>query len=89
MGRFTLRQRRPLHLLPARREDRQTHRRRLVSHAINSVRIAAAGKDGISYLTNNISVGIRTSLTSGYEAEILKQTKTHSLQEALVVARTR
>jgi hypothetical protein len=55
----------------------------LAQAAIASVRNTNDGKDGVSYLQNNIAKGIKTPLTRDYEAEILKQTKTHSLQEAL------
>jgi hypothetical protein len=55
----------------------------LAKHAIKSVKKAACGKDGITYLTTNIAVGIKTLLTSAYQAEILKQTNAHSLHEAL------
>ena len=51
--------------------------------AIKSVRKAESGKDGISYLLNAISDGIETPLTTAYKAEILRQTKTESLSEAL------
>jgi hypothetical protein len=51
--------------------------------AIQSVGKAEAGKDGISYLQNAIACGIKTPLTDAYRGEILKQTNTASLQEAL------
>jgi hypothetical protein len=60
----------------------------LAKRAIQSVKTAKAGEDGISYLMNNIGAGVKTPLTTDYEAEILKQTKTHSLQEALAKAKT-
>ena len=43
----------------------------------------AQGKDGISYLRNTIACGIKTLLTLAYKSEILKQTETESLDEAL------
>jgi hypothetical protein len=39
-------------------------------------------RDGISYLYDNIAEGIITPLTPLYEAEILRQTETASLQDA-------
>lgn len=59
----------------------------LARHAIGSVKSAKDGKDGISYLLNNLAAGIKTPLTSNYKAEILKQTKARSLQEALQKAK--
>ena len=55
----------------------------LARHAIQSVKTAEVGRDGISYLMSNVAVGIETPLTSDYEAEILRQTQTESLNEAL------
>jgi hypothetical protein len=55
----------------------------LAQRAIASVKGAQQGEDGISYLMNNIASGIKTKLTPDYEAEILKQTKTSSLEGAL------
>jgi len=55
----------------------------LARHAIQSVKASDEGKDGITYLLDNIAAGIKTPLTSPYKDEILKQTKTKSLQEAL------
>jgi hypothetical protein len=60
----------------------------LAAKAIQSVHAAKEGMDGITYLLNNIAAGIKTARTSEYEAEILKQTKTKSLQEALRRAKT-
>jgi hypothetical protein len=40
------------------------------------------GKDGITYLADNIKNGIHTPLTDGYVAQILAQTDTKSLEEA-------
>ncbi|MCC6796589.1 MAG: N-6 DNA methylase, partial [Candidatus Hydrogenedentes bacterium] len=59
----------------------------LARKAIQSVKAAKDGKDGITYLLNNIAAGIKTPLTADYEAEILKQTQTRSLQEALEYAK--
>ncbi len=55
----------------------------LARMAIQSVKAAKEGMDGITYLKNNLASGVKTKLTADYEAEILKQTKAHSLQEAL------
>jgi len=60
----------------------------LAKYAIQSVKNAEKGKDGISYLMNAIASGIKTPLTPDYEAEILKQTGTKSLREALQKAMT-
>jgi len=51
--------------------------------AIQSVANAGEGLDGISYLMNARACGIETPLTPAYMDEILKQTKTKSLDEAL------
>jgi hypothetical protein len=55
----------------------------LGTRAIQSVKTAAEGKDGITYLMANMAAGIRTPLTPAYEAEILRQTNTQSLEAAL------
>ena len=55
----------------------------LARRAIESVKTAADGKDGISYLMANVAAGIKTPLTHAYETEILRQTNTQSLEEAL------
>ena len=55
----------------------------LAGRAIRSVREAAEGKDGISYLMNAIGCGIETPLTTAYRAEIFKQTEATSLEEAI------
>jgi hypothetical protein len=60
----------------------------LAKQAIQSAKIAEKGKDGISYLMNAIASGIKTPLTPDYDAEILKQTGTGSLQDALQKAMT-
>ena len=59
----------------------------LAEHAIDSVATAPDGKDGISYLANNIAHAIQTPLTDAYRAEILRQTGTSSLTEALLRAK--
>jgi hypothetical protein len=59
----------------------------LAENAIRSVARAPDGKDGISYLADNIEHGICTPLTDSYRAEILRQTGTSSLTEALIQAR--
>ena len=61
----------------------------LARHAIQSVRKADEGKDGLSYLMSAVASGIETRLTPAYTAEILKQTQTNSLSEALRKARDR
>jgi hypothetical protein len=55
----------------------------LAAHAIESVKKLEPGMDGITYLINAIAAGIETPLTPAYKEEILKQTGTHSLEEAL------
>lgn len=60
----------------------------LATKAIQSVKAAKPDMDGITYLMNNLASGIKTKLTPDYEAEILKQTKANSLEEALRKAKT-
>lgn len=55
----------------------------LARRAIQSVHAAEEGKDGITYLTDAIASGIATPLTESYRSQILEQTNTMSLQEAL------
>jgi hypothetical protein len=55
----------------------------LAQHAVESVRKAEAGKDGISYLMRAIASGIDTPLTKSYVTEIQRLTGTESLPEAL------
>lgn len=55
----------------------------LATKAIQSVKAAKEGMDGITYLKNNLAFGVKTKLSADYEAEILKQTKASSLQQAL------
>jgi hypothetical protein len=59
----------------------------LAQLAIESVKKAEAGKDGISYLMRAIASGIDTPLTKSYVAEIQRITRTNSLPEALKKAR--
>ena len=61
----------------------------LARHAIQSVKTADVGKDGISYLMSNLAAGVKTPLTSAYEVEILRQTQTESLDEALIKVKVR
>jgi hypothetical protein len=61
----------------------QPNAEELARHAVQSVKTAEDGKDGISYLMSNIEAGIATPLTPAYRAEILRQTDTASLEEAL------
>lgn len=51
--------------------------------AIDSVGKCGAGKDGVSYLIAAKRCGIDTPLLSEYEAEILRETQTGDLLEAL------
>lgn len=57
----------------------------LASLAIESAKSSAGkqGKDGISYLMNAQRNGIVTPLSPRYEEEILRQTGTNTLEEAL------
>lgn len=55
----------------------------LATKAIQSVKAAKPDMDGITYLKYNLASGIKTKLTADYETEILKQTKTSSLEGAL------
>ena len=59
----------------------------LARRAITSVAPAPPGMDGITYLINAIHCGIDTPLTSEYKAEILKQTVTLTLEDALKQAK--
>ncbi len=56
----------------------------LAKRAIQSVGSAHDGMDGISYLIGNLAAGIVTPLTPAYKAEILRQTNSESLEEALM-----
>jgi hypothetical protein len=55
----------------------------LATRTIQSVKAAKDGMDGISYLMSNLALGIETPLTQVYKAEVLRQTMTETLQEAL------
>jgi hypothetical protein len=55
----------------------------LAERAIRSVATAQAGMDGIGYLLDAINCGIETPLTQEFRREILRQTNTGSLEEAL------
>jgi hypothetical protein len=55
----------------------------LAQCAIESVKKAEAGKDGISYLIRAIASGIETPLSKNYVAEIQRLTGTVSLSKAL------
>ena len=59
----------------------------LAKRAIASVAAAKEGMDGITYLMNAIRSGIETPLTADYKAEILNQTMTLTLEEALKTVR--
>ena len=59
----------------------------LAQAAIDSVRRAPPGKDGISYLRDMRSVGVRTALSIDYEASILARTGTKNLADALHAAK--
>jgi hypothetical protein len=60
----------------------------LAKQAIQSANAAKKGMDGITYLKTNMASGVKTKLTADYEAEILKQTKANTLEEALGKAKT-
>lgn len=60
----------------------------LASRAIKSVGEANLGMDGISYLMSSFRVGIKTPLMKEYKKEILKMTKTLTLNEALQKVRS-
>jgi len=68
--------------LPSGKIDRPSAAE-LGAHAIQSVSKAEPGMDGITYLINAMSAGIKTPLTEGYTEEILRQSGTSSLREAL------
>ncbi len=61
----------------------------LAKKAIASAKLAPAGKDGITYLMEAKRSGIDTPLTAAYQTEILNQTVTITLDEALKEARER
>jgi hypothetical protein len=55
----------------------------LAELAIESARLKRGGRDGISYLMDAKANGIVTPLSEPYEREILRQTETRNLSEAL------
>jgi len=55
----------------------------LAALAIESTHRENDGRDGITYLMNAKRNGIVTPLSKSYEQEILRRTKTHSLEGAL------
>jgi cation transport regulator ChaC len=55
----------------------------LVKLAIESARREGGGRDGISYLMEAKKNGIVTTLSEPYEQEILRQTETRNLPDAL------
>jgi hypothetical protein len=61
---------------------------RLAELAIASVAFAQAGCDGITYLIDAKRNGIMTPLSSAYEKQILRRTKTADLHEALLKLRS-
>jgi hypothetical protein len=63
--------------------------RTLAELAIHSVQTAAPGDDGITYLMDVKRCGVETPLTRGYESEILSQTRTRTLRDAVNQLRSR
>jgi len=61
----------------------------LASRALESVKKADSGKDGISYLIAAIGAGIQTPLTEAYREAILQQSGTQSLDDARMRAAAR
>jgi cation transport regulator ChaC len=61
--------------------------KQLAMLAINSAKSTSGklGKDGINYLLSLKRQGVKTALMDEYEKEILKQTSTNSLQDAIAV----
>jgi len=62
---------------------RRPNPKNLAKRAIKSAREAEVGRDGISYLMLVLKAGIDTPLSRQYESEILKQTDSKSLEDAL------
>ena len=60
----------------------------VTAEALASVTLTECGKDGITYLHDNIAAGIHTPLTDAYRDEIRKQTNSTSLDEAHEKARS-
>ncbi len=73
----------------AKSKKRNPKARNLARQAIKSVAKAKEGKDGISYLIKVKKAGVKTPLMSEFEKEVLKQTGTESLEEALAAQKTR
>ena len=61
----------------------------LAELAIHSVQTAPPGDDGITYLMDVKRCGVETPLTRGYESEILRQTRTRNLRDAVNQLRSR
>jgi hypothetical protein len=59
----------------------------LAQAAIAGAGKADPGQDGITYLLDAMAAGIETPLTAAYETEILRQTGSGSLQDALTTAK--
>ena len=59
----------------------------LAQLAIKSVPLADEGRDGITYLRDAISAGIRTPLTEEYRDEVLRLTGADTLDEAIIAVR--
>lgn len=60
----------------------------LARKAIASVGRTESGRDGITYLRDNIASGIETPLTHSYRQAVLSATGTVTLEDALAVARS-
>ena len=60
---------------------------KLATLAIESARALNNGRDGISYLINMKDAGVRTPLSDGYEAEIIRIAGATSLEDALARVR--
>jgi hypothetical protein len=61
----------------------------LADLAIHSVRTASPGDDGITYLMDVKQCGVETPLMDDYESEILRQTRTKTLRDAVNRLRSR
>ncbi|MDA4133312.1 MAG: hypothetical protein OK454_09360 [Thaumarchaeota archaeon] len=61
----------------------------LAELAVNSVRSAPRGTDGITYLMDAKKIGIETPLMKDYESEILQRTRANTLGSALNQLRSR
>jgi hypothetical protein len=60
---------------------------KLARAAVESVKTAKAGMDGISYLMHVGDSGIETALTAQYRTEIFRLTGAADLQQALALLR--